>query len=131
MNTLKPFEIKTHNGIITITSNKTGDHRTVRIQTVREGNLQGKRVVSLLTGPDNINNYKGFGFVDEDGEILLWKKCRTEFFIRLSRMVSHPELYLEKAKFLFEGKCLRCNHVLTNPLSIQTGLGPECRKQAS
>jgi len=56
----------THNGRITVTNNATGGHRTFEIKTIRkEGHaLDGKRVLSLLTGPDNTGDYTPFAFVD-------------------------------------------------------------------
>lgn len=126
------FDIRTHNGKITIVSNRTGDHRTVKIATVKAGKLAGKRIASLLIGPNNCLDYKGFGFVNTNGSITLWNSCkRDKFFLVLAHMISAPEHYLEKAKFMFEGKCIICNKPLTHPLSIELGIGPECRKKAN
>ena len=48
-----PFDVRTHNGTITIHNPKTGDHRTFQIKTQPADAkfAPGRRVVSLLTGP--------------------------------------------------------------------------------
>lgn len=125
----KPFDIKTHNGCITITSHKTGAHRTVKIQTHKQGKYEGKRLVLMLVGTDNEKSYKRFGFVNPDGRIWVWRQCQTEFFIKLARILEHPENYLDQATYQFEGRCRICNKKLTNPKSLTTGLGPECAKR--
>ena len=74
------FNIATHNGCITIKNPIKGTHRTFRIKTARSGGLKGSRIAELMVGPDNELSYKGFGFVREDGSIILWKKFRNELF---------------------------------------------------
>ena len=44
------FDATIHNGYITIHNTNTGNHRTFRIETVKGGALDGKRIVSLLIG---------------------------------------------------------------------------------
>ena len=66
--------ILTHNGEITITNPATGGHRTLRIKTAQSGGLKGKRILSLLIGQDNENDYLGIGFVNDDN-IQIWNNC--------------------------------------------------------
>ena len=120
------------NGIYTIES-PTGQHRTFKINTVQKGKLEGKRIVSLLTGPDNNTCYSGFGFVDDNG-IAIWHKYRQDSkydkystcLWSLAIEASQSRFYHLGMRLLHEGRCLRCNRRLTTPESIQRGIGPEC-----
>ena len=49
--------ITTHNGTFTVHNPATGEHRTFKVSTVQQGDLEGRRIVALLTGPDNANSY--------------------------------------------------------------------------
>lgn len=63
-----------HNGTYTIAHPSRG-HFTLKLHTVDKGELAGKRVVSLLVGPDNVSNYRGVGFWnDERRTVHLWKR---------------------------------------------------------
>lgn len=122
----KPFDITTHNGCITIVSGRTGAHRTIRVKYAKS---MGKRIIEMLVGNDNENSYKGFGTVEADGKITLWRGRDSDFFRILAKMVMNPEEWLDRATFQFEGKCIRCNRKLTNPESLKSGIGPECAKR--
>lgn len=128
---VKPFDVSTHNGILTIVSKKTGDHRTVKISTQKgdAGFMPGKRLVALLVGSDNSSDYRAFGLVAEGGDrVILWKKNRTSpFFAWVSKAIVDPARYEDQVEFKFEGRCRRCNRRLTDPLSIDLGIGPVCR----
>jgi len=54
-----------HNGTYTIAHPKHG-HFTVKVHTAREGALAGRRIVSLLVGPDNTSDYRGVAFWNDD-----------------------------------------------------------------
>ena len=55
-----------NNGEFTL-ENPEGFHLTFRIKTSRNGQLKGKRIVSLMEGSDNEAEYTGFGILDETG----------------------------------------------------------------
>jgi hypothetical protein len=121
-----------YNGTYTITS-PTGEHRTFKVHTAKNGGLAGRRIVSMLVGPDNQSDYKGFGFVSDVG-IQVWRKSETEFFLKAAKMLwvmgttgtdngyakAGCEIQLSKS-------CCRCNRELTDPTSIRLGIGPVCR----
>jgi hypothetical protein len=126
---------KIFNGKYSIASPK-GDHRTFDIRTAKKGTLKGQRIVSLLIGPDNTNDYQGFGFVSEGG-IKVWSKFRgqgtpsnhekfAELLWSLATEGTASPYYVMGYRLLSEGKCIRCNRTLTHPDSIETGIGPEC-----
>lgn len=125
----KPFEIKTHNGIITMKSMKTGEHRTFRIRTMKQDSkfLPGKRVVELLQGPDNESDYRSFGMIGDDGRVYLWKKHQGQaFYVWVASALQSPEHYVDRVEFSFEGRCRRCNRLLSDPDSVASGIGPTC-----
>lgn len=129
------------NGKYTIQNRVTGKHRTfmVKTQAADAKFAPGTRVVALLAGPDNDSDssYQGFGFVNVDG-IRVWtakrgtpdgKKSAWEHYAAmlwsLAVDAGHSE-YAEKYSLLSEGRCIKCNRVLTEPESIRTGIGPIC-----
>ena len=139
---------KIKNGRFTIVSGATGEHRTFQIKTVIANDqmppdafcnkMAGKRIVSLLTGPDNESNYEGFGFAEDDGISVWWKRRGGKFdqYARiLWRFAIEGQFNPESGRItvdsvsgymLCEGKCVRCNRTLTHPQSIESGIGPVC-----
>lgn len=125
--------LKTHNGRITIENPSSGQHRTFQIKTQRQDArfAPGERIVSLLTGPnrEDYTNWQGFGFVLDNGSIAVWKSKRGGIFDTYARMLTNPAVFEAKgARYLFEGRCRRCNRSLTNPVSIDSGIGEECAR---
>jgi hypothetical protein len=121
-----PF-LGTHNATITLTSPKTGDHRTFKISTAKNGPLAGKRILSILIGPNNESDYLGLGFVQTDGFISLWQKHRGTQYEKLVDLLDRAEYWASRGvEYLAEGRCRRCNRKLTRPDSIASGIGSEC-----
>lgn len=122
------YNLKTHNGEITIRNTETGNHRTFKISMVNnsESNLHGKRIVSLLTGSDNQRDYTGFGFVN-DGIIKVWGKkyAESKIWQQYANMLQFPQDY-PKCEYMFAGTCRKCNRKLTTPESVKSGIGPIC-----
>jgi hypothetical protein len=123
------YDLRTHNGCITIENPASGQHRTFRVSTLKRGNLKGRRILSLLTGPDNEFSYTGFAFVASDGTISVWRSKQGSNLLWevFARMIANPAPFEEKgAVYHFEGRCRCCNRTLTTPESIQAGIGPVC-----
>lgn len=134
---MEPITI--HNGFLTVTNETTGEHRTFRVRTQKEDAkfAPGSRIVSLLIGPDNTSDYQGFGFVKENGWIVLWKRNRTPRYEGLAKAVRLAFRALEKGEDTFSTpratysvqlskRCRVCNRPLTSPESLTRGVGPEC-----
>jgi len=121
------FSLATHNGTVTVTNPETKGHRTFQIKTQKPDAkfAPGMRVVSLLIGPDNSNDYKGFGFVADDGVIRLWNKAKTVTYTKLTMILMWPNDY-PNLEYLYSGTCRVCNRKLTTPKSIKSGIGPIC-----
>ena len=101
----------------------------------------GERIIGLLTGPDNVNDFQSFGFVKNGNRVIVWKKFRGD-----GKTKSEFEKYAMMVATLFaleaagkplviggrqyyingEGTCLRCNRKLTTPESVARGMGPDC-----
>lgn len=122
-----------HNGEYTVKSLRTGEHRTFRVRTWRRQDEKDpiKRSIELLTGLDNTSSYTGFGFVNED-RIVVWRRYRGTRFEKLARcfeslVVEGAESrFAHQAEVLEARHCLLCNRLLTEPQSIEAGIGPVC-----
>lgn len=126
------------NGFYTVKS-PTGQHRTFRVFTQAEGDsfAAGQRIISMLTGQDNELDYTGFGFVTKQG-IKVWKNKRgadgapsqwdlyAKMLWDLSVNGEKSPYTLKGVEVLLDKRCRRCNRRLTNPTSIESGIGPEC-----
>lgn len=128
---LQTVDVARYNGRVTILNPETGGHRTFRIRTKSEraSFAPGKRIVELLTGPDNGSDYQPFAFVGDNGRVIVWRKKRGGAFDTFADMLNRP-LAWETSRGLeysFEVKCRRCNRDLTDPTSIELGIGPVCR----
>jgi hypothetical protein len=126
------FAIETHNGIITVENPARGTHRTFRIETQPADAkfAPGERILSLLIGADNEADYLGIGFVKDDGRVFLWKRYQTEQHFALARVLQKVEHFKSIGLvYHFEGRCRKCNRVLTTPESIKSGIGPTCAKR--
>jgi len=89
--------------------------------------------VSLLTGPDNLQDYTYVGLLMEhSGEVRITRSSKYRpdsqpvraFNWAMSRI--WRGLPIAPATFYHIGRCARCGRALTVPSSIETGLGPEC-----
>lgn len=121
--------ILSHNGTWTIES-PTGEHRTFRVKTQPDdaGFAPGERILSIMTGPNNTFDFKGFAFIKPDGrKVILWKKYRKRPWTQYVKMLLHPWHYEKKGvTYHAETRCRACNRKLTRPDSIAEGIGPVC-----
>lgn len=134
------------NGKFTITNKSTGEHRTFQVKTQPKDSkfMQGRRIVALLSGSDNENDYQGFGHLGFEGRIVhLWKRKDTPAFRYFAQLIelmgekiqkdsedfSGEIEYLKGNVYQFSGskRCLVCNRTLTDPESIRLQIGPVCR----
>lgn len=131
------------NATFTLTSNKTGQHFTFKAQkpTVETDN-GGKRrdhdaevvFIKVLTGdPNNWQDWQFLGTLFLDS---------NRFIVKRGTSVMAPSVKafgwtLQNLKqgeipasltIQHSGNCCRCGRTLTHPESIDTGIGPECRK---
>lgn len=119
------------NGYFTLTL-PDGSHRTLKVwTTARGGRWHGRRVMGLLIGPENTSDYEVFGYVNRDGITPVrsrWVSHRHEFYAGLiwAYLASGEEW--EGHALAVSRRCLVCGRDLTDPASIEKGIGPTCRK---
>jgi hypothetical protein len=133
--------------IFTISSPKDGGkHFTYKVSLPKdrpESAVLDFAFVSVLTGPDNTRDYTYMGMLDtrhnawRAGETfkpsrgtkvgpdaLSWRVL--EFFLRW--FIWGDQKLPQGYDIKHEGRCGRCGRLLTHPESIDSGIGPECRK---
>lgn len=131
---LKNF-ILAGNATFTALNPATGRRFTFKISSPKNANESNPvRFVSLLTGPDNQNDFEYLGTVFNGDTFRYGKKSRIghaalsarAFGWLFPRIVAEAEL--GGAEVHHEGRCGRCGRPLTVPESLETGLGPTCSK---
>ncbi len=116
-------------------SNPAGQHFTYKVAPPRQQRNPQQPVyfVNVLTGPDNQSDYSPLGLINHRGEVFHTKtskigedalsfkvaKWALELIWKYSDL---PAGY----KIQHEGRCGKCGRPLTDPVSIETGLGPIC-----
>ncbi len=118
-------------GYFTVTDDE--GHRTFRV-TPDQKWCDGKTTISVLAGPSNEFSYNGVGFVTNTG-VQMWAKYRSDSRMAslIERLVADAagalQLTLEMAKqhVLTSENCFVCGRLLTDPTSIEMGIGPICR----
>jgi len=128
--------------IVTLVSRQTGARFTYRVASPRD-DVSAKRIrfVSLLTGPSNEADYEYLGYLSlsPSGE---WRYNHGRVKSRIAGdatsvkafswswfRLKHGDLP-EELEVWHEGTCGRCGRKLTTPESIETGMGPECKRRA-
>ena len=125
--------------IFTLRSIKTGERFTYKIAVPNDKNKRYKYHASLLTGPDNTKDYSYLGqFTINDSGILEYRHSdRVKTTMKapsvvalmwvMGKLVNSVNID-EKVEIWHEGNCLRCGKRLTDPESIASGYGKDCRE---
>jgi hypothetical protein len=129
---IKGLDTQIPNGTFTLVNKATDTHITLRIHTVKSGDLKGKRIISKMNGRDNTRDYQGIAFLNKQDTYSLWARHRTDknastISILLAMIIKGKESrFSDRVEIKESRKCLRCNRKLTNPQSVEDGIGPEC-----
>jgi hypothetical protein len=120
------------NATVTLVSTKTGTRFTYKVRASDDGEVF---FVSLLSGPDNENDYRYLGRIARG---IFWQGRKTpkpgdvlasapssQAFAWVWRGLMQNALP-DTVEVWHEGRCARCNRKLTVPSSIASGFGPEC-----
>lgn len=113
----------------------TGTRFTYRVRVKSEGEGDKRppvHFVSVLTGSDNESDYTFLGTIFEGKKFVHSRKSRIgtdapsakAFAWAFPRIMSDADL--QGMKIFHESKCGKCRRKLTDPESIETGLGPIC-----
>lgn len=125
--------------VLTLHNPKSGNHITVKSRQWKKRNAEGKLVklpkftieVSLLGDKEQGMVLGGYFFQDENNwklaPLVDPKSQLAKVMEFLKGAFEDPALLRSKGvALLHEGKCCRCALPLTNPESIQRGLGDDC-----
>lgn len=123
--------------IFTIQSARTGARHTFQVRHKKDSDMY---FVSLLTGSNNDEDYEYLCFIREhyNGRYQYGtskKSCRKDnhpahaMIKYLAKLIETQEMH-PQFEFYHEGKCARCGKTLTDPISIERGLGPTCVQKA-
>ncbi len=116
---------------VTLRSTKTGARFTYRV-TEKE-DAKGVHFVALLTGPENTGDYAFLGTVFEGKRFRHGKRSRVGADAPGARAFAWTFERLaagrvpETVEIWHSGRCGKCGRLLTDPTSIELGLGPKCR----
>lgn len=111
-----------------------GRHLTVRVSQPRlKADRDGRRFVAYLSGTDNESDYTPFATVGDDGAVAVWKRYADDprFMEALEFLAAMDDAAAREGMYRYamaSGNCAVCGRTLTNPESLTTGIGPECRK---
>lgn len=128
------------NAIVTLQSDKTGQHYTYRVQRAkgRDDLPADMWFVKLLTGADNNNAYTYIGCMDKRGGdgVGIGLRLTAKSLLKDDAAPVRGWRYMWAAitagrlpanmTVRHEGRCGRCNRRLTVPESLDRGIGPEC-----
>lgn len=108
-------------------SNGKGRHYTYRVTM---GKLRS--FVSILNGSDNTWNYVNIAMLNPDtGELVgqYGDDIRIKVLRWALRKIWSQSSLPHGYAIQHAGKCGRCGRLLTTPQSLESGLGPECKKE--
>lgn len=87
-----------------------------------------------LTGPDNTRDYTYLGKLQTNGEVMATAKtpahvpeARVWKVLQGALKLIWAELKMDGVEIVHAGNCGRCGRLLTEPESIECGIGPVCR----
>jgi len=121
----------------------------------------GERILYLLTGPDNAadsSSWTPFAFVKMASDlasgrpfprVYVWKSKRGTVGVERSAWEVYAEMFddmvrrgirrfrsavdgqIREYRLMLAKTCMRCGRLLTNPTSLDSGIGPECAKKSA
>ena len=124
----------------TLTNKDKGTHLTFRSRRPRGWTINSPVLVDLMVGSDNEESFGFIGSVNSRGFFKVSPKSKVSdprlkvasrtmvwLLTKLNNGVELPEALEIKGST----GCARCGRKLTNPDSIEDGLGPICRAKAN
>ena len=127
------------NAKVTFLNTETGNRFTYKVSAPMDREKDARdfesptRFVSLLTGPDNWNNYSYIGCIFDLENFTKTAKSNhvgSTGFAAFTWVWNHRDDLPEHVEVWHEGQCGRCGRSLTVPESIARGLGPVCAGKA-
>lgn len=121
--------------IFTLVSKATGNRKTYRVSRAKDNGPMF--FISLLTGPDNRSDYEYIGYTvrrnNAAPRVLAGAKGNAAHpafkALDWALVKLHAGVMPDSLEFWHEGRCACCGRALTDPASIERGVGPECAKK--
>lgn len=107
-----------------------GTRLTLRFRTApRDAKFApARQVVSYLYGPDNQKDYRRFAFYD--GVLEPWRNAKIPSLAEEAILVIRKDANACSTAYgLLSGRCGVCGRLLTDPVSIEAGIGPKCAEK--
>jgi len=135
ININKEFCLGGH-AVFTVQNDATGEHRTYKIKVSKPNPRYPNPAffVGLLAGPDNVSSYQYLGMLNATtGAVTLTRKSRMTDDSKavkgvrwtLAKIWNNLEIP-EGIQVRHVGKCGCCGRALTEPESLDRGIGPIC-----
>jgi hypothetical protein len=123
--------------IFTCKSLKTGTRFTYKVAAPKDQSKEASTIlfVQVLTGSDNTSDYSFFGCLRRNGDTWSFATSpKSRIGATAPSVVAFDYIFrnlasgrtIDQLEIWHEGKCCRCGRKLTDPVSIETGIGPEC-----
>lgn len=126
------------NSALTFRNNETGTHMTVKVKQAKDKKDRKIKLpiffvhVRLLDDSKPGYRYLGTIFQETMGVKLAdGIEPGSQMYGVMSFLLNalkNPAIMKGKVSLLHEGRCARCSMILTHPVSINTGFGPDCLK---
>lgn len=125
------------NGTFTVTRIGHGDkHFTVRFSTQADKAkfAAGQRIIALMNGSDNTNDFQSFAFLKANGAFNMWRRFADSTRMRsladcavsLLKDGEASRFHAQGYRIQGESRCIRCGRKITHPVSLETNIGPVC-----
>jgi len=117
--------------IFTLVNPRSGSRFTYRVRGKDADGGGSIYFVQVLTGPNNREDYQFLGTIFPDGRYRHGHKSPLRPDAPSAKAFQWLWEHMENhvVEVWHEGKCSRCGRALTDPESIQRGLGPICAER--
>ena len=91
---------------------------------------KGTQVAAMLVGPNNESDYRSQCLIEGDKIKVEFSGAATRGLAAVDFLLGHPEKGNEMGMLYAKtsGNCYRCGRTLTDPDSIEAGIGPICQR---
>ena len=124
----------------TLHNTERDTHLTFKTRRPKGWTVESPVLIDLMVGKDNSSDFGFIGSVSPRGFYKASTKSKVEGDVKvvadrtlvwLLTKLNHGVDLPEALEIKGASKCCRCSKKLTNPDSIDDGMGPSCRKKAN
>ena len=124
----------------TLHNNDRNTHLTFKSYRPKGWTVESPVLISLMTGTDNSSDFGFIGSINKHGFFKVSPKAKvakdrlevaSRSLVWLLTKLRNETEFPEAFEFKGANTCCRCARKLTNPDSIDDGMGPICRKKAN